>query len=292
MKVYAPATIANFGPGFDVFGMAIEKPGDEVVVKECDNFRIEVIGHKVPADGSNVAVVAAKALFKLLGEEGGVYMKLKKGIRPKSGLGSSGASSLAGAVAAAKVLGVEDDELIIRAALEGERAASGSPHGDNVIPSYYGGFTIIESISPLRVHRIDVELKVAVVLPEVEVPTSEARKVLPEKVPLKDAVKNLAMASSLVLALREEDIETIGRLLDDRLALPYRKKLMPWFDKVREAALNAGAYGVTVSGSGPAMFAVGENLREVAKAMGEAFEEMGIRAEYWVTKTGRGAKWF
>ncbi|AFK22586.1 homoserine kinase [Pyrococcus sp. ST04] len=292
MKVYAPATIANFGPGFDVFGMAIERPGDEIIAKESDDFSIEVIGYSVPADDNNVALVAAKALFKLAGVEGGVRIKLKKGIRPRSGLGSSGASSLGGAVVAARILGIEDDALIIKAALEGEKKASGSPHGDNVIPSYYGGFTIIESLDPLRVHGIDISIKVAMVLPEVEVPTSEARKVLPKKIPIRDAVRNIAMASSLVLALKEGDLETVGRLLDDHIALPYRKALMPWFERVREAALNAGAYGVTVSGSGPAMFAVGENPREIAKAMGEAFEELGIKSEYWVTKTGRGAKWF
>ncbi|CAB49949.1 homoserine kinase [Pyrococcus abyssi] len=291
-RIYAPATIANFGPGFDVFGMAIEEPGDEVIVKESDSFEIEVEGYDVPRDENNVAVISAKALFKMVGEEGGVKIRLKKGVRPKSGLGSSGASSVAGALAAARVLGVDNDELIIMAALEGEKAASGSPHGDNVIPSYYGGFNILESLNPLRVHRVDVELNVVVVLPEVEVPTKEARRIVPEKVPLKDAIKNLAMASSLVLALKEGDIETVGRLLDDNLALPYRKKLMPWFDEVRKAGLEAGAYGVTVSGSGPSLFAIGENLKDIGKAMKEKFEELGIRAEFWITKTGRGAKWY
>ncbi|AAL81178.1 homoserine kinase [Pyrococcus furiosus DSM 3638] len=291
MKVYAPATIANFGPGFDVFGLAIETPRDTVIAKESDDFRIEVEGYKVPENDENVALVAAKALFKLVGEEGGIYLKLKKGIRPKSGLGSSGASSIAGAVAAARILGVEDDEIIIRAALEGERKASGSPHGDNVVPSYYGNFTIVESLNPLRVHNIEVDFKVVVILPSVEVPTSEARKVLPKKVPLKDAVKNIALASSLVLALKEGNLEEVGRLLEDHLALPYRLSLVPWFPKVKEAAKEAGAYGVMISGSGPAVFALGENLKEIGKAMKEAFESFGIEAEYWVTKVGRGAKW-
>lgn len=292
MKVLVPATIANFGPGFDVFGVGIGEPYDELEVKESSEWEIEVKGFEVPADGSNVAIIAAKALAALTGEELHLKMKLRKGIRPKSGLGSSGASSLAGALAAAKVLGVEDDELIIKAALEGEKAASGSAHGDNVVPAYYGDFTIIESLKPFRVHRIPVDFPLVAVLPEVEVPTCEARKVLPEKIPRKDAVKNVALAGALVRALIANDLKTVGRLLDDRIAFPYRKRLMPWFEGVRKAALDAGAYGAFISGSGPAVFALGEDPGSIGKAIAEAFEDMGIGAEVYVTHAGRGASWF
>jgi len=290
IKVRAPATIANFGPGFDVFGMAIDKPFDEVVVEEFNEFEIISSGYPVPNGEDNIALFSAKTLFKMLNIEGGLRIKLKKGIRPKSGLGSSGASAVAGALGAAKLLGVSNDELILKAAMKGEEKASGEPHPDNVVPSYYGGFTVIESKSPLRVHFVDAKLRGVVVLPEVEIPTAKARKILPSMVPLKDAVKNIAMASSLILALKEGDLETIGRLLDDNLALPYRKKLMPWFDEIRRVALETGAYGITVSGSGPALFAIGENLKDIGKTIVEKFEELGIKAEYWVTKTGRGAK--
>jgi homoserine kinase len=292
MRVRVHATIANFGPGFDVFGVGIGEPYDELTFRESDEWSVEVRGFPVPADETNVAVVSAKALADLLGEEVALRMELKKGIRPKSGLGSSGASSLAGALAMARVLGVEDEGLILRAAMEGEKAASGSAHGDNVVPAYYGDFTVIESSEPLRVWRLPVDFEVVAVLPSVEIPTSEARRVLPPKIPRGDAVRNLALASSLVLALRENDLPAVGRLLDDRIALPYRKSLMPWYETVRKAALEAGAYGFSVSGSGPAVFALGEDVAQIGKAIAEAFSGIGIEADVYVTKAGRGALWF
>jgi len=291
VKVLAPATIANFGPGFDVFGLCLAKPVDVIVFKESDEVTLEVEGFDVPSDPEkNVASISALALLKMLNVEMGFNMKLKKGIRPKSGLGSSGASAIGGALAVANALGVRDKNLIIKAALEGEKAASGSAHGDNVVPALFGGFTILKSLHYLEVFKLDVDFELVVVLPEVEVSTRKARSVLPRDIPLGDAVKNLALASALISALKEGDLETVGRLLDDYLVIPYRKPLIPWFDKVRKAALESGAYGVSLSGSGPAMFALGEDLRNIGKSMVEAFESEGIRAEYFITKVGGGAK--
>ncbi|MBO8173763.1 MAG: homoserine kinase [Thermococcus sp.] len=291
MKVSAPATIANFGPGFDVFGLCLDEPRDIIKIKENDEIEVKVEGFNVPEDPEkNVASISALALLKMLKAEIGFKMKIRKGIRPKSGLGSSGASALGGALALAKLLGVENRELIIKAALEGEKAASGSAHGDNIVPSLFGGFTILKSLSPLEVFKLDVSFKLVIVLPEVEVSTKRARAVLPKYVPLSDAVRNLALASALISALKEGDIEKVGKLLDDYLAIPYRKPLIPWFDNVRKAALESGAYGVSLSGSGPAMFALGENLRNIGKVMVETFENEGIRAEYFITKVGGGAK--
>jgi len=291
MKVSAPATIANFGPGFDVFGLCLEKPRDFIRVRLSDEIEVKVKGYRVPEEPhKNVASVSALSLLREVGVESGFKMKIKKGIRPKSGLGSSGASALGGALAIARLLDIEDKEIILRAALEGERVASGSPHGDNVVPALFGGFVVLKSLFPLEVFKIDAKLKLVVVLPEVEVSTKRAREVLPKYVPLSDAVRNLALASSLVLALENDDIEKVGKLLDDYLAIPYRKPIIPWFDRVRKAALESGAYGLSISGSGPAVFALGENLDEIGKAIVEAFEEEGINAEYFISKVGGGAE--
>jgi len=291
MRVSVPATIANFGPGFDVFGLCLEKPRDFIRVKLSDEIEVKVKGYKVPEEpDKNVASVSALFLLREVGVESGFKMKIKKGIRPKSGLGSSGASALGGALAVARLLDIEDKEIILRAALEGERVASGSFHGDNVVPALFGGFVVLKSLFPLEVFKIDAKLKLAVVLPEVEVSTKRAREVLPKYVPLSDAVRNLALASSLVLALENGDIEEVGKLLDDYLAIPYRKPIVPWFDRVRKAVLESGAYGLSISGSGPAVFALGENLGEIGKAIVEAFEEEGINAEYFISKVGGGAE--
>ncbi|MDK2853157.1 homoserine kinase [Thermococcus sp. PK] len=291
MKVSVPATIANFGPGFDVFGLCLEKPRDFIRVELSEEIEVKVKGYKVPEEpNKNAASISALSLLRQVGIESGFKMKLKKGIRPKSGLGSSGASALGGALAIARLLDIDNKEIILRAALEGEKVASGTPHGDNVVPALFGGFVILKSLFPLEVFKIDAKLELVVVLPEVEVSTKRAREVLPKYVPLSDAVRNLALASSLVLALENGDIEKVGKLLDDYLAIPYRKPLIPWFDKVRKAALESGAYGVSLSGSGPAMFALGENLDEIGKAIVEAFEEEGINAEYFISKVGGGAE--
>ncbi|MDK2984232.1 MAG: homoserine kinase [Thermococcaceae archaeon] len=291
MKVSVPATIANFGPGFDVFGLCLEKPRDFIRVELSEEIEVKVKGYKVPEEpNKNAASISALSLLRQVGIESGFKMKLKKGIRPKSGLGSSGASALGGALAIARLLDIDNKEIILRAALEGEKVASGTPHGDNVVPALFGGFVILKSLFPLEVFKIDAKLELVVVLPEVEVSTKRAREVLPKYVPLSDAVRNLALASSLVLALENGDIEKVGKSLDDYLAIPYRKPLIPWFDKVRKAALESGAYGVSLSGSGPAMFALGENLDEIGKAIVEAFEEEGINAEYFISKVGGGAE--
>jgi len=291
MRVSVPATIANFGPGFDVFGLCLEKPRDFIRVELSDEIEVKVKGYKVPEEpDKNVASVSALSLLRQAGVESGFKMKLEKGIRPKSGLGSSGASALGGALAVARLLDIENREIILRAALEGERAASGSPHGDNVVPALFGGFVVLKSLFPLEVFKIDAKLKLVVVLPEVEVSTKRAREVLPKYVPLSDAVRNLALASSLVLALENGDIEEVGKLLDDYLAIPYRKPIIPWFDKVRKAALESGAYGLSISGSGPAVFALGEDLDGIGKAIVEAFEEEETKAEYFITKVGGGAE--
>ena len=291
VKVYAPATIANFGPGFDVFGTSVDALGDVVEIRESEEIIVEVEGYRVPLEvEKNVAVVAALALEKFAGEKTGFRMKIRKGIPPGSGLGSSGASSLGGALAMAQLLNVNESRIIIQAALEGERIASGSPHGDNVIPAYYGGFVIINSVKPLDVVKLNVSMDVAIVLPEIEINTMLARELLPEKIPIGDAVKNVAMASSLVTHLLKRDVKKIAQYLRDYIAFPYRKTLYPWFEKVEDAALDAGAYAVFISGSGPALFALGENLREVAKAMVEEFESLGIKSGGYVSKTGGRAR--
>ncbi len=291
VKVWAPATIANFGPGFDVFGTSLNALGDVVELRESDELRVEVTGATVPLQPEkNVASVAAMSLAKMWGEEFSFHMRIEKGIRPGSGLGSSGASSLAGALAMARFLGVEDDELILKAALEGEKIASGSAHGDNVVPAYYGGFVIVNSLEPLDIVKMGVSLKLVVILPEVSISTEKARKLLPEKIPLRHAVKNISLASSLILSLLEGDTQDAARYLEDYLAFPYRQILYPWFHRIRKAAMDAGAYNIFISGSGPALFALGEDLREIGEAVKEEFESMGIESEYYVTRTGGRAK--
>jgi|GEM_PF-2153 len=294
VRASVPATIANFGPGFDVFGACLETPADIIEVVWSDKILLEVDGYNVPQNPyENVASVAALSLLNSWGIKKGFKMKIIKGIQPSRGLGSSGASALGGALAVARLLGIKDKELIIRAALEGEKVASGSAHGDNIVSALLGGFTILNSLDPLDVVKIDPpELKILIVIPSVLVSTKRARKVLPTYVPLKDAVKNLALASCLIAALKENDLKRIGQYLEDYLTIPYRKSLIPWFDRVRKAGITSGAYGISLSGSGSTMFAIGEeeDLENIGKAMVDAFNEERIHAEFFITRIGSGAK--
>ncbi len=291
VKLFVPATIANFGPGFDVFGTSVNEIGDVIELQERDEIVVKVEGYKVPIEPErNAASVAAMAVMELAKEYTGFRMIVKKGIRPGGGLGSSGASALGGALAMAKLLGIEDDELIIKAALKGEFIASGEPHGDNIVPAYYGGFTILNSLEPLDVVRIDYSTKVAIILPEVVVNTRRAREILPRRIPRENAVKNIALASSLLFFLLRGDLRRASRYLEDRIAFPYRRVFYPWFDRIRRAVMDAGAYGIFISGSGPALFILGEDLEHVAKVAQEEFASMQIRSDFFVSQTGGRAK--
>jgi len=291
IRVKVPATIANFGPGYDVFGAAITALHDIVEIELSDIPEVIVEGYKVPQEPlKNVAYVAARALLQQYGMDDEIRMRIRKGIRPGSGLGSSGASSLGGAFAAAKLLGTEEGEKIIKAALEGERVASGTRHGDNVVPAYYGGFTIVNSTEPLDVVRMDMKLSLVVILPLLEINTGEARKQVPREIPVEHASRNIALASSLIVALISGDLAAAGRYLEDYIAFPYRRPLYPWFQDAKNAALDADAYNLMISGSGPAMFAIGENLCDVGRAVVEQLKSRGIDAEYYVTEIGGGAE--
>ncbi|MHC1605600.1 MAG: homoserine kinase [Candidatus Methanofastidiosia archaeon] len=293
-KIKSPATVANFGPGFDVFGVALEAPCDIIEVEICeDESSIEVINYDLPTEiDKNVASFAAKFLFEKRGIVTNFKMTVEKGIRPASGMGSSGASSVGGAFAAAALLGKVNDQDIIFAAVEGERLSSGNPHGDNVVPSYFGGFTSIVSLYPLNVVRIYPEgLNIVVVLPDVNVSTKDARGVLPGKVPIEDAVANVSKASYLIYSLMKKEYQNLGTALNDRLSVPYRKKLVPGYEEAEKAALDSGAIGFSISGSGPAVFAiVDENANEVADAIGEVFFNRGIKCDYFTSKVGKGSQ--
>ncbi len=293
VKVSVPATIANVGPGFDVFGLCLKEPMDVIEMGWNEEMMVKVEGYSVPHDPrENAASGAALFLLDLLGIEKSFKMKVKKGIEPSKGLGSSGASALGGALATANLLGITNKKLVIKAAVEGERIASGTAHGDNVVPALFGGFTILRSVDPLDVVKIPSPLlKILIVTPSVSIDTMEARKLLPAHVPLKDVVKNLALASSLVDALRNNDLQRIGQSLEDYLAIPYRKPLIPWFEKVRAAAIASGAYGISLSGSGSTLFAVGreEDLEDMGHAITETLKEEGIGSRFFIGQIGNGA---
>jgi homoserine kinase len=296
--VESPATIANFGPGFDSFGLCLESPNDVISIRRLPKGRREVRvqgKYKLPTDPvKNVASYAAIKLAELCGSgDMGFAMTVKKGIKPGSGLGSSGASSAGGALAMAAILGLKRRELILEAAAIGEELVSGTRHFDNVAAAIYGGFTVVSDLKTRTIVQIrPPKFKVIVALPDITIETRDARATLPDSVRIGDAVSNVGWASGMVHAMTRKDVGKIASYLDDRLVLPYRISSIPGYEAVRDAAMAAGALGVSVGGSGPTVFAIAlGHAPKIRTAMAGAFRRSaGLEAETFVTAPGSGAK--
>ena len=288
LTVRAPATSANLGSGFDVFGVAFERPADIVRVQKADRTTIEVTGvgsQYIPEDPEkNTVGAVAEAL------DAPAHIKIDKGVRPASGLGSSAASAAGAAVALNELYdrGKTREELVPIAA-EGEAVVSGDAHADNVAPSILGGFTIARSDG---VTRLRTDLPLVACLPEIVVSTRDARRVVPDGARMSEVVETVGNAATLTAGMARSDPELVGRGMDDPVVTPARAKLIEGYAEVREAALEAGATGVTISGAGPAVLAVPRpgTRRDVATAMLDAFDDAGVESRVYQTRVGRGAK--
>ncbi len=271
VAAWAPASLSNLGPGFDCLGLAIEEWGDEVSASFNDTNTVRIFYHAEsvwagPCDPDlNTAGTAAVKVLHQLGADRGVDLTIKKGIVPGSGAGSSAASAAAAAWAINILFNTPLSKTdLVEAVLAGEAVASGSRHGDNVLPSLFGGLVIASSENPSHFRLIEVKTNpcLSVLLPEVEILTWEAREILPKQTSFDNAIANTSSLGLLVDAMREGDWKEMGeRIMSDRIVEPVRQTLLPCFDAVREAALGAGAYGCALSGSGPTMFAVSESMR-------------------------------
>jgi homoserine kinase len=298
VQIFGPASLSNLGPGFDALGLCIAGVGDVIGARrvEAPGVHLEhdpgIISWVLPKDHrKNTAVIAAEGVLALVGENVGVAFTLKKGIPLGSGIGGSAASAVAGAWAVNVLFGSPlEKEALIEAVLDAEDVASGGRHGDNALPALLGGLVLVSSSDPSRYRRIELPgaLHLALILPDVEVLTRQAREMLPDAVPLRDAVHNASELAFLVDAYRCGDWETVGRcMMQDRLVEPIRAGLVPCYDAVRAAALDAGAYGCALTGSGPAMFAVAGSENEAAQirdAMIEASLAGGVDARGIVTE--------
>jgi homoserine kinase len=299
--VWAPATIANLGPGFDVFGLALSKPADVVEGSiSRSGMRIKSIVGAGAADlphdpKKNVVSIAAARVMNILGCSEGLEFKIKKGIKPGGGIGSSGACAAAGAVIANEIFdgGLSVNELIEAAAFA-EGKVAGSIHYDNVTPAIVGGFTIVTSTRPFEYIAFDPpRMKIVVAQPAIEVSTRKAREILPKKVPVRNAVANIGRASAMAAALKMKNLAMFGRYMIDSIAEPARARLIPGFYEVKRAAIKAGALGAAMAGSGPTIFAVAEssaNAKKIAAAMSRAFEGVGLKCGTIITSPGRGVR--
>ena len=293
---FAPATSANLAVGFDIMGAAISGVGDRLSLERRNDERLvirEVSGvagaEKLPTDiEKNVASAVIKKMLSDLKISAGFDVFLQKGIPLSSGMGGSASSAVVAVVAMNAFLSIPlPVEKLAEYAIFGEHVATGNYHGDNAIPSLFGGFTFIRSVSPLKVIQLpDPGLKLILVHPDLEIETKVARSYLTEPFELSTVVAQTSNLAGVIAALYTKDIPLLQDCMQDVLIEPRRKALIPGFDEVQRAAKNAGALACSISGAGPSMFALttdNQGARRVAKAMQNAFAEHQLSSQFWIS---------
>ena len=294
IKVFCPATVANVSCGFDVLGVALDSVGDEMVIRKVPQKGIKITkltGQDLPKETlNNVAGVAGNAFLLASDYDGGFEIEINKKIKPGSGIGSSAASSAGAVWAMNHLLGNPFSKTeLVKFAMEGERLASDVAHADNVAPALFGGFTLVRSYSPLDIISIPAptELYVTIIHPQIEIKTSDSRKILKTTISMETGIKQWGNVGGLVAGLFKEDYELIGRSLEDHIVEPIRSILIPGFDEVKKVSIEVGALGSGISGSGPSIFAFSkgnETALKVGNAMKSVYDKIGIAYEIHVSK--------
>lgn len=295
VRVFSPATVANVGSGFDILGFALEGPGDEIVVSARETPGITIVNNTqysaIPVDPKqNTAGIAVEAYLQKIGSEQGIEIRIEKKIRPGSGIGSSSASAAGAVYGVNELLGrpLATEELV-ELAMQGEKAASGAAHADNVAPCLLGGFVLVRRYDPLDIIRLPTpkNLYCTIVHPQIELRTEDARRILKREITLKDATKQWGNIAGLVAGLFMEDYGLIGRSLEDVIIEPIRSLLIPGYHEAKRKAMESGALGCSISGSGPSLFALSqdeETSRNVGRHMATVFEALQIDHEIYVSK--------
>ena len=298
ITVRAPSSTANLGPGFDTFGLAIDAFYDEVTLTKTKKGITIVTDDNIPTNPeNNTAGLVVKNMKKKLKIKSGVEIQIKKGIPAGFGMGSSAGSAAATAVAFDKLFKIKlsSNELVGFAGF-GEKASAGTIQYDNVAASVLGGFVIVKT-NPLNVISIDAptNLRMCVAVPKIDVPkkkTKVSRGVIPKNIKLTDAILNLSNASAIVAGFMNKDSELIGNSIKDVIVEPARQHMIPGYEKVKQNALKAGAYGVTISGAGPSVIAFSKNsfdLKKISSAMTRGFKSKNIDCQTIICKPSKGA---
>jgi homoserine kinase len=300
IRAFAPATVANVGSGFDVFGFALQQPGDEVCLRVSDTpgvtiTRITGEDGKLPHNPmQNTAGVSLQAMLDFLKAGFGIEMELHKKMAIGSGLGSSAASSVASIFALNRMLSepLPKDQLL-PFAIAGEKIASGeSVHLDNIAACLYGGFILVRSRQPIDIVPIPIpaDLYCTVLHPQIEIRTELSRKMLPQHIPLQQAVTQWGNVAGTICALYSGDFELLKRSFEDVVVTPDRAILIPRYYQIRDAALASGAIGCSISGSGPSIFALSSDqhtAQKVGKAMQQAMSGLNIRLDLYISEINR-----
>lgn len=294
IKLFAPATVANVSCGFDSLGFAVDEIGDEMTLTKTP-YKGVIIRNITGADltydvDQNAAGAVVKKMLEDANADFGIEITMHKGFYPGSGLGSSAASAAGAAFGANQLLGDIYSKLeLTKFAMFGEEVACGSAIADNVSAAIFGGFVLVRSYEPLEIVKLPVpsELRLVAIHPQIEIKTKDAREVLPKEILLKDAVTQWANVGGLISGLYTENYTLISNSLVDIVVEPHRKKLIPFFDDVKNAAINAGALGAGISGSGPTIFAIckgDESAQKVFDAIELSYREKFVDFEMFTSK--------
>ncbi len=303
IRIAAPATTSNIGAGFDVFGLALKEPYDIIEGRKIESGIVisEISGpgsEGIPTDPEKNSVgIAAAEVLRRCNADFGIELKIKKGIRPCSGIGSSGASAAGGAYLAHLLCGekLKPTEVVLCAA-HAEDVTSGGFHADNVAPCVLGGFTIIRSYEPFEVITIPApeSLGIVIAMPDVMVPTKEARAILPKEVPVKDMVFHIGNASTMVYGMMTGDLGLIGRSVKDAFSEPARYVLVPHIKEAESIAMSNGAIASFLGGSGPCIISFYDKSshdgEHIASAIVKMYEEHEMKCDTWITEPGSGCR--
>jgi homoserine kinase len=280
IKVFAPATIANVGPGYDILGLALEGVGEHLEMELLDTDAIII--HPIPdypelplSPDENIAGIVAQAMLHKLGLKHGLSIKIEKAVKPGSGLGSSGCTAAATAFALNELLGQAfSSSELVEFAMLGEKATSGKAHADNVAASLMGGFCIVKSYHPLEILNIPFpkDLQIVVVHPQIEVKTADSKKILKKEMALPDVITQMGNIAALISGLTTSNYDWIRSGMNDLIAEPIRSYLIPGFAQAKSLAMETGALGCSISGSGPSIFAFCENENQ-AQELGEKWKQ-------------------
>lgn len=297
ITIFSPATVANVSCAFDIMGFAVEQAGDRMTFRKTDENGIRIVMknyRELPSEPKkNVAGVVALSMLEKSQPGFGILIEMEKGILPGSGMGSSGASAGGTAFGVNKLLGEPFGKTeLVQFAMLGEALASGVAHADNVAPNLFGGFTLVRSAAPLDVIPLHTpeKLSVSLIHPLIEVKTKNARNILKKSLLLKDAVMQWGNVAGLVAGLFMEDTALIARSMHDGIVEPVRSMLIPMFDELKQAALDAGALGCSISGSGPSVFALSADLAtagKVTEAMRKVYAGKDMPFETFTSGIGK-----
>ena len=294
IKVFSPGSITNLSCGYDILGVCLNNRGDEITVTKTINKGIVIKSndeYDISKDiNENVAGIAAQALLKNISTKFGFEIEIKKGIKPGSGIGSSAASSAGTVFAINQLLDSPFSQLdLIKFSMEGEKFVSGSYHADNVAPIILGGITLVRSIDEIDVIKLPSPktLEVIIVRPNIEIKTSDSRKVVKKKIKIEKMVKQSANLASFVSSLYTEDFDLMSRSVVDIIAEPNRKILIPEFDKIKNKSKNSGAIAVGISGSGPSIFSLSNNTiisKKILETASNHYDKQGIIYDGFISK--------